>query len=109
MSEILASHRLDVAMWLGTGQEYLCICGNRADSQDAHQEEMLAGAGFGKLEDAWDEGQKSGMRHADRVIAAYKIGRPELPGPPSPNPYRNDYNPSGLTRRFWGPLARRPE
>jgi hypothetical protein len=38
--------------------------------------------------DAWDEGQKSGMRHADRVIAAHKIGRPELPGQPSPNPYR---------------------
>lgn len=37
---------------------------------------------------AFDEGQKSGMRHADRLIAAAKIGRPELPGPPSPNPYR---------------------
>jgi len=48
----------------------------------------LTAAGFGLVADAWDEGQKSGMRHADRVIAAHKIGRPELPGPPSPNPYR---------------------
>jgi hypothetical protein len=37
---------------------------------------------------AFDEGQKSGMRHADRLVAAAKIGRPELPGPLSPNPYR---------------------
>jgi len=36
---------------------------------------------------AFDEGQKSGMRHADRLIAAAKIGKPELPGPISPNPY----------------------
>ena len=37
---------------------------------------------------AFDEGQKSGMRHADRLIAAAKIGKPELPGPIGPNPYR---------------------
>lgn len=37
---------------------------------------------------AFDEGQKSGMRHADRLVAAARIGRPELPGPPSPNPYK---------------------
>lgn len=37
---------------------------------------------------AFDEGQKSGMRHADRLIAAAKIGRSELPGTLSPNPYR---------------------
>ena len=37
---------------------------------------------------AFEEGQKSGMRHADRLVAAAKIGRPELPGPISPNPYR---------------------
>jgi hypothetical protein len=40
--------------------------------------------------DGWDEGQKSGMRHADRLVAAAKIGRPDLTGPPSPNPYRKD-------------------
>ena len=39
---------------------------------------------------AFDEGQKSGMRHADRLRAAAKIGRPELPGPLSPNPYQRD-------------------
>lgn len=39
-------------------------------------------------EKAWDEGQKSGMRYTDRMRAAYEIGRPELPGPPSINPYR---------------------
>ena len=38
-------------------------------------------------ERAWGEGQKSGMRYADRMRAAYELGRPELPGPPSPNPY----------------------
>lgn len=38
--------------------------------------------------EAFDQGQKSGMRHADRLVAAAKIGRPELPGPISPNPYR---------------------
>lgn len=38
---------------------------------------------------AFDEGRKSGMRHADRLVAAAKIGRPELPGPISPNPYRS--------------------
>lgn len=40
------------------------------------------------LAEAFDAGQKSGMRHADRLVAAAKIGRPELPGPLSPNPYR---------------------
>ncbi|MCW2132913.1 hypothetical protein B0G38_002080 [Arthrobacter sp. VKM Ac-2550] len=39
---------------------------------------------------AWDEGQKSGMRYASRAIAAHKIGRPAFPGPPSPNPYRTE-------------------
>lgn len=41
---------------------------------------------------AFDEGQKSGMRHADRLVAAAEIGRPELPGPLSPNPYREETN-----------------
>jgi hypothetical protein len=39
---------------------------------------------------AWDEGQKSGLRHADRLVAAAKIGHPELPGTRSPNPYRRE-------------------
>lgn len=39
-------------------------------------------------EKAWDEGQKSGLRYTDRMRAAYEAGRPELPGPPSKNPYR---------------------
>lgn len=39
---------------------------------------------------AFEEGQKSGLRHADRLVAAAKIGKPELPGPLSPNPYRKD-------------------
>ena len=37
---------------------------------------------------AFNEGQTSGMRHADRLVAAAKIGRPDLPGPISSNPYR---------------------
>jgi len=41
---------------------------------------------------AFDEGQKSGLRHADMLIAAEKIGRPDLPGPLSPNPYRKPRN-----------------
>ena len=40
------------------------------------------------LAEAFDQGQKSGTRHAVRLVAAAKIGRPELPGPISPNPYR---------------------
>lgn len=40
--------------------------------------------------EAWDEGQKSGLRYADRAIKAHNIGRPDLPGPPSPNPYRTE-------------------
>jgi hypothetical protein len=66
--------------------------GDGSERLAAHQQAMLAAAGFGLVADAWDEGQKSGMRHADRVIAAHKIGRPELPGPPSPNPYRKASN-----------------
>lgn len=38
--------------------------------------------------EAWEQGQKSGARHADRMIAAHSIGRLDLPGPISPNPYR---------------------
>jgi hypothetical protein len=37
---------------------------------------------------AFHEGQKSGMRHADRLVAAAILERPELPGPLSPHPYR---------------------
>ena len=40
------------------------------------------------LADAFEQGQTSGMRYASRVIAANKIGHPELPGPISGNPYR---------------------
>lgn len=40
------------------------------------------------MAEAFEQGQKSGLRHADRLVAAAKIGRPELPGPLSPNPYR---------------------
>lgn len=38
--------------------------------------------------EAFDQGQKSGVRHADRVRAAGEIGRTDLPGTISPNPYR---------------------
>jgi hypothetical protein len=48
----------------------------------------LEAAAAGLLAEAFDQGQKSGTRHADRLVAAAKIGRPELPGPISPNPYR---------------------
>jgi hypothetical protein len=37
---------------------------------------------------AFEQGQKSGMRHRARILAAEEIGRPDLPGPLSPNPYR---------------------
>ena len=76
-----------------------CMCGQRDPSMRGSNSwiwghvaqvssDALTAAGFGLVADAWDEGQKSGMRHADRVIAAHKIGRPDLPGPPSVNPYR---------------------
>lgn len=89
MAEVLIKH----CMTIGNEGGWYCsnfACGSYPDLQSAteHVAEVLAANGYGKLEDAWDEGQKSGMRHADRVIAAHKIGRPELPGPPSPNPYR---------------------
>jgi len=48
----------------------------------------LNAAAPGLMAQAFDEGQKSGMRHADRLRAAQEIGKPELPGPISPNPYR---------------------
>ena len=41
------------------------------------------------MAEAFEQGQKSGMRHADRLVAAAKIGKPALPGPISPNPYRS--------------------
>lgn len=50
----------------------------------------IAAAAPHLMAQAFDEGQKSGMRHADRLVAAAKIGHPELPGPISPNPYRKD-------------------
>ena len=56
---------------------------NRAEFERALEVEVAR-----RVADAWDEGQKSGMRHAARMRAAYEMGRPELPGPPSPNPYR---------------------
>lgn len=40
------------------------------------------------LAEAFEQGQKSGLRHTDRLVAAAKIGKPELPGPISLNPYR---------------------
>jgi len=92
MAEVLAWHRLDAVTYLVSQEEYLCICGKRSDNHEEHQSRELSAAGYGLVADAWDEGQKSGMRHADRVIAAHKIGRPELPGPPSPNPYRKASN-----------------
>jgi hypothetical protein len=52
MGEVLAAHRLDVTMYLGTGQEHLCICGNRSDNHDAHQEVQLIAAGFGYVRGA---------------------------------------------------------
>ena len=48
---------------------------------------MIAAVERAAAEKAWGEGQKSGMRYTERMRAAYEIGRPELPGPPSQNPY----------------------
>lgn len=41
--------------------------------------------------DIWDQGQKSGLRYAGRVLAAERIARPDLPGAPSTNPYRIEH------------------
>ena len=38
-------------------------------------------------QEAFEQGQKSGIRHADRRWAASEMMRPDLPGPISPNPY----------------------
>jgi hypothetical protein len=85
MSEVLASHRLDCVMWLGTGQEYLCICGNRADSQDAHQEEMLTGAGFGDVRAAGAKGWDEAVNEADH---RWQIGHASASILRMDNPYR---------------------
>jgi hypothetical protein len=50
---------------------------------------ILEAAAPHMLAEAFEQGQKSGMRHASRVAAAADIGRPDLPGPLSPNPYRS--------------------
>ena len=60
----------------------------------AHQAAALSAAGFGPVREAkreaFEQGQKSGKRYAARRIAAARIGRPDLPGPISPNPYAED-------------------
>lgn len=64
---------------------------NQNQSYAAHQAravlDAISAAGFDNQHEAFAQGQKSGMRHADRLAAANKIGRPDLPGPLSPNPY----------------------
>lgn len=49
---------------------------------------VLESAAPRMLEEAFEQGQKSGIRHATRLAAAVRMGRPDLPGPMSPNPYR---------------------
>jgi len=93
MADVLAAH-----MHMNASKERYCQCGayigDWATEEDfaAHQAAMLAAAGFGLMREAqaaaFDQGQKSGIRHATRLAAAVRLGRPELPGPISPNPYR---------------------
>ncbi len=52
MANILATHRLDVVMYIGVGQEHLCICGARTEDHDAHQAGELVGAGYGDVKEA---------------------------------------------------------
>ncbi|XKH58570.1 hypothetical protein LG293_16075 (plasmid) [Citricoccus nitrophenolicus] len=63
-----------------------------ADAENAARAAMTAMEDFvlQREEVAFGRGQKSGLRHADRLHAAEKIGRPDLPGPMSPNPYRKE-------------------
>lgn len=101
MAEVLAEHG-DFDFDPDTYPGMVCECGTKFPWLDgandglpafaAHQAEVLAANGYGKLEDAFEQGRKSGMRHADRVTAALKIGRPELAGSPSPNPYQTKEN-----------------
>jgi hypothetical protein len=86
MADVLVAHQRHNSM--------SCLCGwaKLGHSHPEHQEAMLSTAGFGPVKaaqaEAFDQGQKSGMRHATRIAAAMRLGRPDLPGPMSPNPYR---------------------
>lgn len=79
MAEVLAAHReipnptlhrLCACGWLGK----LVMSGSIAELT-AHQAEQLAANGYGKLEDAWDEGATATTGHHDT-------------GYPITNPYR---------------------
>ena len=75
MADVLVDHRLDTVLYLITDPEYLCICGKRSGSHEAHQADALSAAGFGPVREAWDEGYTTGNAHNGRRDA---------------NPYRQD-------------------
>lgn len=62
------------------------------ESEDLALADAVLAAGFGLVADAkaeaFEQGQKSGLRYATRAAAATRMGKPELAGPMSPNPYR---------------------
>lgn len=89
MAEVLAEHGLDMALYLITETEYVCICGKRSSDHYAHQAAALSAAGFGPVQEvaervgkryakhhqmlrdelqaqAWDEGYTTGNSHNGR-------------------------------------------
>ncbi|MDP9903138.1 hypothetical protein [Arthrobacter bambusae] len=88
IAEVLKTHQL-----ANYSRERYCLCGTFLGAwanEAAHQAEVLAANGFGKLEQAWDEGYTTGNAHNGRRDA---------------NPYRNDYKPTART----GPRDLDPE
>ena len=93
IAKVLAEHGqfgFDLAqgVWECLCDHPLSIDGDLNEKHIAHQAAMLAPLFTAAQAEAFEQGQKSGMRHTDRLIAAHSIGRPDLPGPISPNPYR---------------------
>lgn len=62
MADVLAWHKLDTAVYLVTGEEYLCICGKRSENHEVHQAAALSAAGFGMVTDAKAEALREAAR-----------------------------------------------
>ena len=94
MREVTPPPGVSKADWLAEHGSFALIAGAIAAAapymRSISAEDIAAVADMIKAAKAagWDEGQKSGMRHARRLVRAAEMGRPELPGPISPNPYR---------------------
>lgn len=85
LATLRSNYQVVMSEWQEDDTDRLVEYGAHFDSVIA---EIEAAAEQRGAERGWDEGQKSGLRYAERALAAQKIGRPDLPGPPTTNPYR---------------------